>query len=125
MEDVPTRAVELAYPLDLDGTVHEAGATVTLRADPGNEGFATPNARQLVRDGRARYVDEAEQVDAAPAPPKSGSGSGRAEWAAYAQQRGVAVTEDMSREQIMSAVDPGAATSENVTTDASGAKTGS
>lgn len=121
MEDVPTRAVVLAYPLELDGTTHEAGATVDLRADQGNERYGTPNARQLVRDGRARYADEGEQVEeSSPPPPRSGTGSGRDAWAAWAQQRNFPVTEDMTRDDIIAAVSPSDSTS---TDSASGADT--
>lgn len=121
MEDVPTRAVVLAYPLELDGTTHDAGATVDLRAEQGNEPFATPNARQLVRDGRARYADDGEQVEANPPPPRSGTGSGRDAWAVWAQQGGYPVTEDMSRDDIIAAVSPGDSSSS--TDSASGADT--
>lgn len=121
MEDVPTRAVELAHPLELDGTTHQPGAVVHLRADQGNEPFSTPNARQLVRDGRARYADDGEQVEANPPPPRSGTGSGRDAWAVWAQQGGYPVTEDMSRDDIIAAVSPGDGTSS--TDSASGADT--
>lgn len=121
MEDVPTRAVELAHPLELDGTTHQPGVVVRLRADQGNEPFSTPNARQLVRDGRARYADEGEQVEANPPPPRSGTGSGRDAWAAWAQQGGYPVTEDMSRDDIIAAVSPGDSSSS--TDSASGADT--
>jgi hypothetical protein len=38
-------------------------------------------------------------------PPRVGKGSGRDEWAAYAVQRGMAVTDQMTRDDIVAAVD--------------------
>lgn len=38
-------------------------------------------------------------------PPKSGSGSGRNAWVAYAEANGVEVSEDMSREDIVEALE--------------------
>lgn len=46
--DKGTRTVELAYPLDVDGTRHEPDSTVELPAE---------KARLLVQDGRARWAD--------------------------------------------------------------------
>jgi hypothetical protein len=39
------------------------------------------------------------------APPRAGAGSGRDVWAAYAESRGVEVTEDMTRDEIIEAVE--------------------
>lgn len=36
-------------------------------------------------------------------PPQSGKGSGRDSWAAYAQAHGIAVTDEMSRDEIIAA----------------------
>lgn len=44
--DGPTRAVELAYPLERDGVRYAPDSTVELPTD---------EAKQLVRDGRARW----------------------------------------------------------------------
>ena len=41
----------------------------------------------------------------AEAPPRSGAGSGRDAWVAYAASRGVEVTDDMTRDEIIEAVD--------------------
>jgi hypothetical protein len=38
-------------------------------------------------------------------PPRVGKGSGRVEWLAYAEYRGLAFTEDASRDDIMAVVD--------------------
>jgi len=39
------------------------------------------------------------------APPRAGKGSGRDEWAAYAESVGVEVTDDMTRDEIIAAVE--------------------
>ena len=39
------------------------------------------------------------------APPRAGKGSGRAEWAAYAESVGVQVDDDATRDEIIAAVD--------------------
>jgi hypothetical protein len=39
------------------------------------------------------------------APPLSGPGSGRGAWAAYAESRGYDVTDDMTRDEIIAAVE--------------------
>lgn len=46
----------------------------------------------------------AETAEANP-PPKSGAGSGRDAWAAYAEQRGVTVADGSSRDDIVAALD--------------------
>lgn len=40
-------------------------------------------------------------------PPKSGPGSNKAAWVAYAESRGVTITEDMGREEIIEAATRG------------------
>jgi hypothetical protein len=39
------------------------------------------------------------------APPRAGAGSGRDVWAAYAESQGVEVTDDMTRDEIIAAVE--------------------
>jgi hypothetical protein len=39
------------------------------------------------------------------APPRAGKGSGRDEWVAYAESVGVEVTDDMTRDEIIAAVE--------------------
>lgn len=46
---------------------------------------------------------EAEAGDQAP--PRAGAGSGRDVWAAYAESRGVEVSDDMTRDEIIAAVE--------------------
>jgi hypothetical protein len=41
------------------------------------------------------------------APPRSGAGSGREAWATYAESQGLAVTDDMTRDEIIELVDGG------------------
>lgn len=49
---------------------------------------------------------EAQEIIGEPVrPPTSGAGSGRDAWAAYATSKNVAVTDDMSRDDIVAAVD--------------------
>jgi hypothetical protein len=49
-------------------------------------------------------IADAELAEAE-APPKSGAGSGRDVWAAYAESLGVEVTGDMTRDEIIEAVE--------------------
>jgi hypothetical protein len=46
-----------------------------------------------------------ERDDDGGPPPRSGPGSGKDAWVAYAQARGVEVTDDMTREDIIGAVE--------------------
>jgi hypothetical protein len=49
---------------------------------------------------------EAEPEDSGDdAPPRSGAGSGRDAWATYAESQGVEVTDDMTRDEIIEAVE--------------------
>lgn len=48
---------------------------------------------------------EAEPEDSDGAPPKSGAGSGRDAWVEYAESQGVDVTDDMTRDEIIEAVE--------------------
>jgi hypothetical protein len=66
MTDNQTRTVELAYPLDYDGTRYEPDATVTLPAD---------KARQLVTDGRARWPRQPVTATTQPAPTTTEQGA--------------------------------------------------
>lgn len=54
-----------------------------------------------LRAGGWRPVDA---VEADAAPPKTGAGSGRAAWVAYAETLGVEVADDMSRDDIIDAI---------------------
>lgn len=88
--------VTLAYPID----GHEPDETIDVDDERG---------RTLLRDGFARPADadSAKVVALATAttvPPLNGAGSGRDEWAAYAQAMGVAITEEMTRAEIVRAV---------------------
>jgi hypothetical protein len=48
---------------------------------------------------------EEDLVGELPEPPKRGAGSGKEAWAAYAESKGVAVTDGMSRDDIIEAVE--------------------
>lgn len=110
---VETAQVELAYPMDIDGTRYDADAVVTVPLHH-HDRYAAVNATQLVADGRARWHTPAadEQPVDEPPPPRSGAGSGRDAWAAYAGRRGVPVTDDMSRDDIAAAVEATGTTSQ-------------
>jgi hypothetical protein len=48
---------------------------------------------------------EPELGSGSQAPPRAGKGSGREEWAAYAESVGVEVTDDMTRDEIIEATE--------------------
>jgi hypothetical protein len=48
---------------------------------------------------------EPEPESESQAPPRAGKGSGREEWAAYAESVGVEVTDDMTRDEIIEATE--------------------
>lgn len=52
-------------------------------------------------DGSGEALPEVESH----APPRAGKGSGRDEWAAYAESQGVDVTDDMTRDEIIEATE--------------------
>lgn len=100
---------------------HKAGVERVVRAgdlvdakDPlvkGREGWFETVEANVERVTNRNY----EQATAAPGekraasvpsePPRSGAGSGRDVWAEYAAAKGVEVTDDMTRDDIVAAVD--------------------
>jgi hypothetical protein len=50
-------------------------------------------------------IDDEPDEDTEAAPPRGGPGSDRAAWAAYAESQGVDVDDDMTRDDIVAAVD--------------------
>jgi hypothetical protein len=56
-------------------------------------------------DGELPTTKAAAEPAADDAPPRAGKGSGRSEWAAYAESVGVTVDEDATRDEIIAAVD--------------------
>lgn len=95
--------VELAYPMTINGVDYEPDSVVELPylEDRENGG---PVAKDLVRTGRARWhVPSPDEIP--PPPPRSGAGSGRDAWVAYATDREVPVTDDMTRDDIADAVE--------------------
>lgn len=69
--------------------------------------FATDDAEVAERLRHVGYSVTEDDVErpALVVPPKSGAGSGREEWAAYAAERGVQVEADDSRDDIIAAVE--------------------
>jgi hypothetical protein len=63
-----------------------------------------PSTRAAVDDVPSEVV-EAEQESLPPLPPRSGAGSGRGEWAKAAEARKLVVAAEMTRDEIMRAVD--------------------
>lgn len=53
----------------------------------------------------ATEAEDEDLLGELPEPPKRGAGSGRDAWAAYAASKGVAVTDDMNRDEIIDAVE--------------------
>lgn len=65
-------------------------------------------ATTTVTDGSARVLAKTGwvPVDSGPTlPPKSGAGSGRDAWVAYAEANGVAIAPDASRDVVIAAVE--------------------
>ena len=61
---------------------------------------------QSPADGPDTDAEPSEDlVGELPEPPKRGAGSGRDAWVAYAQSKGVTVTDDMSRDEVIDAVE--------------------
>jgi hypothetical protein len=60
-------------------------------------------AEELEPEAEPEPEPEPEPEDQAP--PRAGAGSGRDVWAAYAESQGVEVTDDMTRDEIIAAVE--------------------
>ena len=75
-------------------------ASVTDGDEPEDDGAETPV------DSEHTETPEGEQpTEGDDAPPRSGAGSGVGAWAKHARALGVPVTDDMSRDDIIAAVD--------------------
>ena len=79
-----------------------------VKAHP--EHFSGDPGQSLRGSGRveAATAEPGEQRDVAPAddkPPLGGPGSGREAWATYAEAHGVDVTDDMTRDEIIEALE--------------------
>ena len=96
------------------GVLHEAGVDTT---PVGGNAIVVPTDALGGLDAEQR-AEVAKLADLPPAgddpstppgdggaPPRSGAGSGRDAWAAYAAAQGVQVDDDMSRDQIIEAVE--------------------
>lgn len=66
---------------------------------------AADNGLELEAPETPASEPEPEPEPADQAPPKSGAGSGRDAWVAYAESQGVEVTDDMTRDEIIEAVE--------------------
>jgi hypothetical protein len=82
-----------------------AESGVDLKADE-------PEADERSYSGPTSHTDHTAGPEPEPepepgdqAPPRAGAGSGRDVWAAYAESQGVEVTDDMTRDEIIAAVE--------------------
>jgi hypothetical protein len=70
---------------------------------------AAPADPEYVEGHKILSAATGNEPDEAGPPPMVGPGSGRDEWAAYAESQGVEVSEDMSRKDIWAALEGDAA----------------
>lgn len=79
------------------------GRLLTLITDPGV--WADPDETELARsEFESSLVDDVDELVLSE-PPRSGSGSGRDAWVAFAAQQGVEVRDGDTRDDIIAAVD--------------------
>jgi hypothetical protein len=76
-------------------------SVITVRDDDGRLHFTSPDSA-IAKRARER---EAEQASVIPEPPRGGAGSGVDAWRDYATKTGVEFDDDMSRDDIIAAVD--------------------
>lgn len=102
------RTLAVTVHVHVDGETHvfEAGATPP---DWACELISNPDAWTDVEGSRSGAGAEQRPADISPGvggpPPRHGAGSGRDAWAAYAADHGVPVGEEMSRADILDALD--------------------
>jgi hypothetical protein len=98
--DDPVRQAQVAEVEAQVEAVAESDAAAEKARD---EALAaqTPQAETEAQEPEAEPVAVSEPG----APPKSGAGSGREAWVDYAESRGVEVSEDMTRDEIIEAVE--------------------
>lgn len=65
------------------------------------EEFARKIGAHAFEDGEHPYLDDASDRESGAEPPRSGKGSGRKEWAAFAGEKGVEVEDGTSRDDII------------------------
>lgn len=76
-------------------------SVITVRDDEGRLHHTSPDS-ELAKRAAEREAAEAAKV---PEPPRGGAGSGVDAWRDYATQTGVEFDDDMSRDEIIAAVD--------------------
>lgn len=102
---------EFYVPVDLDieneirQEIADAVRPGTLPIQFAPKGRRQPAPPEPAAEPAAAEELEAEQADLPPLPPKAGAGSGRAAWAEAAETRGLIVTGDMSRDDIVDAIE--------------------
>lgn len=101
----PVGGNEVAIHGDLTLTPDQRDQLADLLRDPlpGTSGSDQPAA--AAPPGVADGTEATEGDSVGDMPPKSGPGSGRDVWAAYAERLHVTVTDDMSRDDIIEAVE--------------------
>lgn len=76
-------------------------SVITVRDEEGRLHYTSPDS-ELAKRAAERESPQAAQV---PEPPRGGAGSGVDAWREYATKTGVEVDEDMTRDDIIAAVD--------------------
>lgn len=98
----PSAPDSIEHPIDVDERSFEIAWS---KPDPPNrpDGWRRWTSVEAAREGRE---DEPELEDLGPEPPpKTGTGSGRAAWLAYAEERGVTLEGDEGKHQIIKAIE--------------------
>lgn len=89
---------------DLQAQIPEVQAQVDSVAE--TEAAAEKYREEVLLGQPSAEEEPAEEPEYEPeAPPRAGAGSGRDAWAAYAESQEVEVTDDMTRDEIIAAVD--------------------
>jgi hypothetical protein len=68
-------------------------------------GFINAGIAEMVDEPKAKTSKATEAVTSTEAPPTAGPGSSRAAWVGYAKALGVKITEDMTRDDIVAAIE--------------------
>lgn len=76
-------------------------SVIMVRDEDGRLHYTSPDS-EIAKRAAERAAAEAAQI---PEPPRGGAGSGVEAWRDYATQTGVEVDDDMSRDDIIAAVD--------------------
>jgi hypothetical protein len=76
-------------------------SVITVRDEEGRLHHTSPDS-EIAKRAAEREAAEAAEV---PEPPRGGTGSGVDAWRDYADKTGVEVTDDMTRDNVIAAVD--------------------